>query len=56
MRPDEGATSIREPENQLYGDRSAGVIDGQGNQWWIATHIEDVSQQEMQRRMAKMSG
>jgi PhnB protein len=50
-----GAVSIREPADQFYGDRSGGVRDFCGNQWWIATHIEDVSMEEMQRRMAKMT-
>lgn len=46
-----GAISLREPSNQFYGDRTAGVKDKHGNQWWIATHIEDVSPQELERRM-----
>jgi PhnB protein len=46
-----GATSMREPENQFYGDRSAGVKDAFGNVWWIATHIEDVSPEELKRRV-----
>jgi len=50
-----GGTSIREPEDQFYGDRSGGVEDPCGNQWWISTHIEDVSEEEMQRRI-KESG
>ena len=50
-----GAGSIREPADQFYGDRSAGVRDFCGNQWWIATHIEDVLPEEMKRRMAKMA-
>ena len=37
-----GAKSLREPADQPYGDRSGGVEDAFGNQWWIATHIEDV--------------
>ena len=49
-----GATSVREPADQFYGDRSAGVRDQFGNQWYIATHIEDVSKEEMDRRMANM--
>lgn len=48
-----GATSLREPTNEFYGDRSGGVIDPQGNQWWMATHIEDVSKEEMERRAAE---
>ncbi len=38
-----GATSISEPVDQAYGDRSAGVKDAFGNQWHIATHIKDVT-------------
>jgi len=52
---EQGAVSLREPEDQFYGDRTGGVLDDQGNQWWISTHIEDVSPEEMQRRMAAMS-
>jgi PhnB protein len=37
-----GATSIAEPKDQPYGDRSAGVKDIFGNQWYIASHIKDV--------------
>jgi uncharacterized glyoxalase superfamily protein PhnB len=45
-----GATSLREPTAEFYGDRSGGVKDQFGNQWWIGTHIEDVSPEEMERR------
>jgi uncharacterized glyoxalase superfamily protein PhnB len=48
-----GATSIMAPSDQFYGDRNAGVKDASGNSWFIATHIEDVSLQEMQRRAAE---
>jgi PhnB protein len=37
-----GATSISEPADQPYGDRSAGVKDAFGNTWYIATHVKDV--------------
>ena len=37
-----GAKSIREPADQPYGDRSSGVEDEFGNQWWISTHVQDV--------------
>ena len=47
---DSGATSVREPEDQFYGDRSAGVKDAFGNIWYLATHVEDVPPEEMQRR------
>ncbi len=45
-----GATPIREPADQFYGDRSGGVKDPAGNHWWIATHIEDVSPDELKKR------
>jgi PhnB protein len=38
-----GATSISEPVDHPYGDRSGGVKDAFGNQWYIATHIKDVT-------------
>lgn len=47
-----GGTSVREPTDEFYGDRSAGVKDMCGNYWWIATHIEDVSPEELARRAA----
>jgi PhnB protein len=46
-----GGISIMEPTNQFYGDRNAGVKDHCDNQWWIATHVEDVSAEEMEKRM-----
>ena len=45
-----GGTSIMEPADQFYGDRNAGVKDPAGNQWWIATHIEDVPADELAKR------
>lgn len=45
-----GAISLMEPADQFYGDRSAGVRDPFGNHWFIATHIEDVSPEELTRR------
>lgn len=47
-----GATSLREPTTEFYGDRIAGVQDAFGNQWWMATHVEDVPEEEMRRRAA----
>lgn len=47
-----GGKPIREPADQFYGDRSGGVVDASGNQWWISTHKEDVSEEEMARRAA----
>jgi len=45
-----GATSLGEPVDQFYGDRSGGVKDPAGNTWWIGTHVEDVAPEEMARR------
>ncbi len=45
-----GATSISAPADMFYGDRNAGVLDPAGNQWWMATHKEDVPPAEMRRR------
>ena len=44
-----GAKSIREPADQFYGDRMAGVEDPFGFQWWIGTHIKDVPMEELQK-------
>jgi PhnB protein len=46
-----GASSVRAPRDEYYGDRTAGVNDTYGNQWWMATHIEDVPAEELQRRL-----
>jgi uncharacterized glyoxalase superfamily protein PhnB len=45
-----GASSVMEPADQFYGDRSAGVKDSSGNMWWIATHVEEVTPEEMKKR------
>jgi len=46
-----GGESVQAPEDQFYGDRTAGVRDRFGNLWYIHTHVEDVSMEEMERRM-----
>jgi len=50
---EKGATSVMEPSDQFYGDRNAGVKDSDSISWWIATHIEDVSKEELQKRNEK---
>ena len=45
-----GGTSISEPQTQFYGDRHGAVKDVCGNQWWLATHVEDVANEELERR------
>jgi len=51
-----GGKSLREPTDEFYGDRGAGVEDPSGNYWWIGTHIEDVSPEEIKKRMAALMG
>ena len=46
-----GAKSLREPADQFYGDRMAGVADPFGFHWFIGTHIKDVSSEEMKQHM-----
>jgi PhnB protein len=47
-----GATSLLEPVTQFYGDRGASVRDSCGNNWYIATQIEVVSREEVDKRLA----
>jgi PhnB protein len=47
-----GGTSLQPMTTQFYGDRSGGVKDPSGVSWWISTHVEDVSKEELERRMA----
>jgi PhnB protein len=51
----EGATSIRSVENQFYGDRSGQFEDPFGHRWSVATHVEDVPPEEMEKRAAEMT-
>jgi uncharacterized glyoxalase superfamily protein PhnB len=45
-----GGTSLMEPIDQFYGDRSGGVKDPAGNRWFIGTHKEEVTPQELRKR------
>jgi uncharacterized glyoxalase superfamily protein PhnB len=55
-----GGASIMAPTDQFYGDRGAGVKDPAGNQWYIATHKEDIAPDELKKRaeaqLKKMAG
>ena len=52
-----GATSLRPVENQFYGDRIGQFEDPFGHRWSVATHVEDVPPDEMEKRAAEaMSG
>jgi uncharacterized glyoxalase superfamily protein PhnB len=45
-----GAKSLMKPADQFWGDRHGGVKDSWGNQWWISTHIEDLTPAEIKKR------
>jgi PhnB protein len=49
-----GAHVVREVQDQFYGDRSGTIADPFGHVWTIGTHVEDVSPDEMARRMAQL--
>ena len=49
-----GAKILKPVQNQFYGDRSGTILDPFGYKWTIATHIEDMSSEEMARRAAAM--
>jgi PhnB protein len=51
-----GATLDRPVKNQFYGDRTGLIIDPFGHKWYVATHVEDVSPEEMKKRMAAVMG
>lgn len=51
-----GARVVRELATQAYGDRNGGLEDPFGNQWWVATHVEDVSEDEIARRYQQAAG
>ncbi|HEV2932387.1 MAG TPA: VOC family protein [Streptosporangiaceae bacterium] len=51
-----GATMKRAPQDQFYGDRDGFIIDPFGHGWTVATHVEDVSPQELGQRLAALFG
>ena len=51
-----GGITLREPVTTFYGDRTAGVRDPCGNSWWLACHVEDLSDEEMIKRMKAHAG
>ena len=52
---DAGAKEERAVKDQFYGDRSGTLLDPFGHRWSLATHVEDVSEDEMKRRMEQFS-
>jgi len=50
-----GAAIESAVQNQFWGDRTGTVVDPYGHRWMLATHVEEVSPEEMERRMAAFS-
>jgi PhnB protein len=53
---DAGANGTRKVEDQFYGDRAGGFEDPFGHHWHVASHVEDVPPEEMERRAAAAMG
>ena len=53
---DAGAKTVRDLEDQFYGDRTAQFEDPFGHRWGIATHVEDVPPEELKKRAAAAHG
>jgi PhnB protein len=51
-----GATVIEEVKDQFYGDRSGQFLDPWGHRWSVGSHVEDVSPEELDRRVAQLFG
>src|SRR3954453_18503413 len=51
-----GPTEVNRPSDQFHGDRAGSLKDPFGHRWMLATHIEDMSEEEMQRRTEEAMG
>ena len=51
-----GAKLTRPVADQFYGDRTGGLTDPFGHSWYVMTHVEDVSNEEMEKRAAARAG
>ena len=51
-----GATIVREPQDQFYGDRSYGAADPEGHEWYFATHVRDVAPEEFAQAAEAAAG
>ena len=47
------ASEDRAPADQFWGDRMGTVVDPYGHRWTLSTHVEDVAEDELQRRMSE---
>ena len=51
-----GAKVLRPIADQFYGDRAGKIVDPFGHQWFLSTHKEDMSEEEMKRRAKELYG
>jgi PhnB protein len=51
-----GASELNRPADQFHGDRAGSLKDPYGHRWALATHTEDMSEEEMQRRTEEVMG
>jgi PhnB protein len=51
-----GAKSVREPADQSYGSRMAGVLDPFGYKWWVGTQIKNMSVTEIEEAVSTAQG
>ncbi|QBR72645.1 glyxoylase [Beijerinckiaceae bacterium] len=51
-----GLKVLRPVMDQFYGDRGGKFEDPYGHRWWIATHVEDISPQELKKRAEQLFG
>ena len=51
-----GAKVVRPVADQFYGDRAGKLVDPFGHQWFLSTHKEDISEEEMKRRAKELYG
>jgi PhnB protein len=51
-----GAGPLQPPADPFYGDRVGAVEGPSGHSFWIATHVEDVSEEELVRRASAQGG
>ncbi|OGO95623.1 MAG: glyoxalase [Coxiella sp. RIFCSPHIGHO2_12_FULL_44_14] len=50
-----GAKLLQPVETKFYGDRNGAIEDPYGHKWYISTHVEDVPEEEIERRAAQAS-
>ncbi|MEO8401923.1 MAG: VOC family protein [Gammaproteobacteria bacterium] len=51
-----GAKATRPVQDMFYGDRAGGLVDPYGHNWYVSTHIEDVTPAKMKKRIAELFG